>query len=190
MLRNNLLGLLALIMLAGAGCFGATNVDSPNEAALVDPGVIEEYVVEEENAVMTISKNTLTNEATLHGDVMLADHEEWVDFLGDQVAAAPMAVNLSCYMYQSLFFAPERLEQFMEEYGGTMANTGIQEVEAFLDGAEMVEFDLMFLDLEDGEQIAACMSTGASESEITYEAFREYDVESSLLGAIIGQPAF
>jgi hypothetical protein len=188
--------LMFSMLLMGAGCSGVTDERPAEELAIGGEEMadetmnIEESTFEEDGAVVTIKKNVDTNEASVHVVMELADDEEYVDFLGDTLTAAPMAVNLACGLYQYAFFDEEGLAEVIAESGGAMQEPQNDALDAELGDATVILYELMFLDAEDGKTIATCSATGAGPENIEFNAMRDYPEGTSLFDMEIGVLAF
>jgi hypothetical protein len=198
-LGHSMFVLIAMLLFVGGGCSSiedsASIADSDSDVYTEETNEgekenIQESSFEEDGAVVTILKNLDTNEAEVLVTMQLADNEEYVDFLGESIAGAPMAINLVCGLYQYMFFDQEGLADVIGESGGAIQEPDSELLKAELGDANVTMYDITFLDTEDGETIATCNAIGAGSENITFEAMRDYPVESSLFGMEIGVLTF
>ena len=142
--------------------------------------LIEKLSFRDEDMSGEVIKNKLTKTAEAKLELLIPDDTEKMDFLGEEISAVPMTVNLICGLFGTAFFNPSALQE-LSSSGNMTAESG----ENFLEGYTASKSTIKFVDKEDKKLIADCTATGSEWEDIKFNAYREY--EKSLFGMVIGK---
>lgn len=190
--------LLPMLLLFLAGCVGGGSSSSEpikNEVIKSEKPASE---IKEETGILTtkikfkdadsegvIKLNKLTKKAEVDFVIYLNDTEEWVEFFGENVTAAPFMVNTMCGILAVAFFNESALKE-MSQSGNITTEQG-PSVLSFLEGYKVTQSKILFKDKETGENIAECIAVGPRWEDITFKAYRDYSGYPSLFGMEIGK---
>jgi len=142
--------------------------------------ITEKLSFEDEDMSGTIIKNKLTKTAEAKLEMFIPDDVEKMDFLGEEISAVPMTVNMICSLFGTAFFNPSAMQELTSS-GNMTAESG----ENFLEGYSATKSEIKFIDKEDKKLIAECTATGSEWEDIKFNAYREY--KNSLFGMVIGK---
>lgn len=131
-----------------------------------------------------IIKNKLTRTAEVKMTMKLNDSGEYGDFMGEQVATAPLMINMVCNLFAVAFFNRSALTELQESGNITIESEEDNPLNA-LEGYTVTKTSLDFIDYEDNSKIADCTATGGLWEDIKFNAYRKY--ESSFFGIEIGK---
>ncbi|MFH1585852.1 MAG: hypothetical protein ABIB79_03730 [archaeon] len=144
----------------------------------------ESLAFSDENMQGQITKNKLTNTASIDISFSINDTDEYMDFFGEKVTAVPMMVNLFCGLFTTAFFNPSALQELQSEGNITSENNDLT---SLVGDTTIQSAKITFIDKETNQKIADCTATGANWEDIKFNVYRDYSDVGSLFGAQIGE---
>jgi hypothetical protein len=138
-----------------------------------------------DNSEFKISRNKLTKNAQVEVGWKIKDDEEYIDWIGGKVTAAPFLINYACALFTASVYDPESLKDLKTENQQQPAEQDA-ELKNHLQGYTTNNLKINFLDAETSENIATCESTQAGSQNIKFTVNRTYDGMGSMFGSKIG----
>lgn len=188
-MNNKFLVLLSVFLLLGAGCNTPASQTASSDTSSSSINV--EDVAEFEHEDGTKGKVTYFDDKSLSLAMTfsLADDEEHLDFLGQQVPMAPTLVNVSCEMYQLYVFNRENFGTLADATDAVLDLSAMESLEVLFGDYAAKDIHLMFEDEETGELIAECIADDGEYENMIFSAYREYP-ENEFTNTQIGERMF
>lgn len=188
------LGIVIMVLLLGGIAYSVLSrqVTVDEEGGVTtkkDTVVTQEASYVKDGNTFKFTKNRVTRTAEVDVEYGIADSEEYVDFLGEQVTMAPFFVNLICSTFNAALFDPESLKEASESAATEDQPDDVTQDEEFknaLEGYKVANFQMNFVDAESKEKIADCESSQKGFESIKFAAHRDYTQTSSMFGHQIG----
>ncbi len=137
-----------------------------------------------------ITKNRISKNASIKISYPIPDDVEYTDFLGEQITSVPFVVNFACVMFNASFFDLDAYQEIIEPFNEEGSeSTPITENEIFaekMQGYEIKDFSIEFIDQEDQDIIAKCSSKNKGNENIKFDVYRDYTGIGSFFGVEIG----
>jgi hypothetical protein len=118
----------------------------------------------EEDKSIEITKNKVEKTAETKIIMMIPDELEL-----EEPSVIPLTVNFVCTLFATTFFDPEEFQEYQEKF-----NLQIENKESLFKDYEVTQVTINFVDQETEDLIADCTSTGGSQEDIEFNAYRSY----------------
>jgi hypothetical protein len=180
-MRYIYLSLLVLILF-NLGCSSHSNSSDISESQSNKKSglIFEELSFQDQDLSGTVIKNKFTKTAEAKIEMLIPDDVEKIDYMGEEISATPMIVNMFCRIIATALFNSSAMQELTES-GNVTAESG----KNFLEGYSVTKSEIKFIDKEDKKLIAECSATGSEWKDIKFNTYREY--KNSLFGMVIGK---